>query len=145
MHELSVAQSIVDAVLLEAEKNGASHVKEINIDVGEMMQLDTRALSESLKLLMIGAKLRAAKIRIHLKRAHFSCRKCQNQWSMEEARRQLESVPDSLLIREPDSKELPLHFLPYLYPSFIHCPNCGSADVMTLEAEDVKLRKLVME
>ena len=145
MHELSVAQSIVDAVLLEAAKNGASHVKEINIDVGEMMQLDTRALTESLKILTSDAKLTGSKIRIHVKKAHFSCRKCQVQWDMREARKQLESVPDSLLVREPDSNELPLHFLPYLYPSFIHCPKCGSADVTTSEGEDIRLRKLVME
>ena len=145
MHELSVAQSIVDAVLLEADKNEASHVKEINIEVGELMQLDTRALGEALHLLMTGERLKGARIHIHTRDASFTCRKCQNHWGMAEARKQLDEIPDSLLVREPDSKEVPLHFLPYLYPSFIHCSKCGSADVTTTEGEDLRLRKLVME
>lgn len=145
MHELSAAHSIVEAVLVEAEKYGASHVKEINVDVGELKQLDTRALSESLKILMNGDMLRAAKIRIHVKRAHFSCRNCQNQWSMKEARKQLESGTDSLPIREIGSKEFSPHFLPHLSPSYIHCSKCGSDDVTTLEGDDLKLKNIVTE
>lgn len=145
MHELSVAQSIVDTVLLEADKNHARQIKEINIDVGELMQLDTKALADALKILMTGDRLKGARVLVHVKSASFSCRKCSNQWGMAEARKQLAQVPDSLLVREPDSKELPLHFLPYLYPSFVHCPKCGSADTATTEGEDIKLRKLIME
>lgn len=145
MHELSAAQSIIDAVLFEAEKNGASHVKEINVDVGELKQLDTRALSESLKILTNVDKLRGAKIRIRVERAHFSCRKCQNQWDLKEARKQLEIVPDSLSIRGADSKQARPHFLPQLDQSFIHCTRCGSDDVATSDGEDIKLRNLVME
>lgn len=145
MHELSVAQNIVDAVLLEAEKNKANRVREISIEVGQLMQLDTGALREALKLLMCGPRLKGARVRVHVKKVSFVCKKCQNNWGMDEARKQLDAIPDSLLVREPDSNEVPLHFLPYLYPSFINCPECGSADITTLEGEDIKLRRLTME
>jgi Zn finger protein HypA/HybF involved in hydrogenase expression len=145
MHELSVAQSIVDAVLLEADKNHAKRIEEINIDVGELMQLDTKALSDTLRILMIGPRLKGARVFVHVRSASFSCNKCDNRWGMAEARKQLAQVPDLLLVREPDSKELPLHFLPYLYSSFVHCPRCGSADISAAEGEDIRLRKLVMD
>jgi hydrogenase nickel insertion protein HypA len=146
MHELSVAQSIVDAVLSEAERNNAKRVKEINVDVGELMQLDIQGLSDALNLLMKGSKLDGAVVFTHLKEASFSCRRCGAKWNMSDTRKELEQVPDDLCIREPDSKELPLHFLPYIYSAFIHCPKCGSSDATTSEgAEDIRLRRLVME
>ena len=145
MHELSIAQSVVSAVLLEAEKNNATQVKEINLDVGELMQLETDVLTNALNMLMTGEKLNGAKVFLHLKSAAFACRKCGNQWDMSEVKRQLEKVPDSLLVREPDSKEVPLHFFPYLYSSFANCSKCGSVDVATLDGDDIKLRTLVME
>jgi hydrogenase nickel incorporation protein HypA/HybF len=146
MHELSVAQSIVDTVLSEAESNNAKTVMEINIDVGELMQLDTQALSDALNLLIKGSKLDGARLFMHVKEASFSCRKCGALWNMTDAKRELEQVPDKLRISEPDSKELPLHFLPYIYATFIHCPKCGSSDTSISEgAEDIRLRRLVME
>jgi hydrogenase nickel insertion protein HypA len=145
LHELSIAQSVVSAVLLEAEKNNASHVKEINLDVGELMQLETDVLADALNMLMTGEKLNGAKVSVHVKSALFSCRRCGNRWDMSEVKRQLERVPDSLLVREPDSKEVPLHFFPYLYSSFANCPKCGSTDVATLDGDDIKLRTLILE
>jgi hydrogenase nickel insertion protein HypA len=146
MHEISIAASIVDAVLLEVEKNNAKAVKEINVDVGELMQLDVKTLTDSLSLLIKGSKLETAQIFLHVKEASFSCRKCGTRWDMRAARNDLEKISDNLLIREPDSKELPLHFLPSLYSSFIHCPKCGSSEAEVSEgSEDVRLRKLVME
>lgn len=146
MHELSIAQSILDAVNLEADKHKAKNVNEINIDVGELMQLDTSALSDSLKLLLTtDSRLKTARALIHVQSASFRCNKCGSEWDMNETRKQLDRVSDSLLVREPDSKELPLHFLPSLFPSFVHCPECGSADVSTVGGDDIKLRKLIME
>ena len=145
MHELSVAQSIVDAVLSEAEKNNAKKVEEINVDVGELMQIDAQALEEMLILLMKGPKLARAKVRLNVQKASFLCRRCTEKWDMTEARKQLSSVPDDLLIREPDSKELPLHFLPYLYPAFLRCPKCGSSDIAVIQGEDIRIRRLIME
>jgi Zn finger protein HypA/HybF involved in hydrogenase expression len=146
MHEMSIANSIIDAVLSEVEKKKANRVKEINIDVGELMQVDTQLLSETIRMLIAGSKLEGARVIVHVNAATFSCRKCGTLWSMREAKKELSQVPDHLWIREPDSKELPLHFMPYLYNTFIHCPKCGSSDVATSDsAEDILLRRLVME
>lgn len=145
MHELSIAQSIIDYAVSEADKNNARVVSEIRVDVGELMQVDTKALRELIKLLMTGPKLEKCKVSMHVVPASFRCRKCGFSWSMREAKRQLRQTADSLLVREPDSKELPLHFLPSLYSSFLHCPKCGSADTVAEGGEDIQIRRLVVE
>lgn len=145
MHELSIAQSIVDTVLSEAQKNDAKRVSEISVDVGQLMQLDRNALAFALRLLMTGPVLKGARVRVRVRKASFTCRKCDSEWGMAEAQKQLAEVPDTLRVREPDSKELPLHFLPFLYPAFIRCPRCGSSDTSSKEGEEIRLRRVVME
>ncbi len=145
MHELSIAQSIIDYVVSEADKNGAKTVSEVQVEVGELMQVDVGALRELLRMLMAGPVLEKCNVKLELKEATFQCHKCGDAWNMKEAKEQLRKTSDSFLVREPDSKELPLHFLPSLYSSFLHCPKCGSADFAANSGEDIRLRKLVME
>ena len=145
MHELSIAQSIVDYALAEAERNDATSVDEIQVDVGELMQVDMGALRESIKLLMKGPKLEGCKVDLRVEEAKFRCRKCGTRWGMQEAKKQLLQTADSLLVREPESKELPLHFLPSLYSSFILCPECGSADSSADSGQEIRLRKMIMD
>ncbi|HYB45724.1 MAG TPA: hydrogenase/urease maturation nickel metallochaperone HypA [Nitrososphaerales archaeon] len=144
MHELSIAQSIIDYAVSEADRNKAEAVSEIQVDVGELMQVDVKAMRELIKLLMKGPRLEHCKVRLRIVEARFQCRKCGFGWAMSEAKKQLQQTTDSLLVREPDSKELPLHFLPSLYSSFIRCPRCGSADFGANSGEDIRLRKLVL-
>ncbi len=119
-------------------------MKEIDIEVGQLMQVDRRVLKDALTILITGPILKGAKIHLRVARARFSCRRCGHRWTMNEAKKQLSSISDKLLVREPDSRELPLHFLPYLYPAFLHCSRCGSSDVEVPEGEEIILRRLVM-
>ena len=144
MHELSIAQSIVDAVLSEAQRSGARNVTEVSVDVGQLMQLDRNALAFAIRTLMTGPVLKGARVHVRLKKASFSCKRCNQVWGMAEAQKQLRRIPDALRISEPDGKELPLHFLPYLYPAFIRCPRCGSSDISSREGEEIQLRRVVM-
>lgn len=145
MHELSIAQSIVELALHEADKNKADTVTEVDVNVGEVMQVDPEILRKALGALMTGPRLAGAQVRVRLEPAYFSCRKCGSEWDMVEAKKQLSQVPDSLLIREPDSKELPLHFLPDLCAAFIRCPACGSSDFSAVRGDDVRVMRVVLE
>jgi hydrogenase nickel incorporation protein HypA/HybF len=145
LHELSLAQNIVDSITAEANARGARKVLELKVDVGELMQIDTKALRFGLKLLMTGPVLKGARVRVGKRSASFKCRKCSSEWGMAEARRQLERVSPDLLVQEPDSKEIPLHFFPYLYPAFVRCPKCGSADVEVKGGKEIEIAKLVLE
>jgi hydrogenase nickel incorporation protein HypA/HybF len=64
---------------------------------------------------------------------------------MDEAQKQLQEVEKGLLIRESDGTEFPLHFLPQLYPAFVHCPACGSSDILLKAGQSVQITKLVVE
>jgi hydrogenase nickel incorporation protein HypA/HybF len=145
MHELSIAASIVQYSLSEANKNKASRVAEMHVEVGELMQVETDVLSEALNHMMTGPRLVGAKVKVSVRSASFTCGKCGARWGMDEAKKQLSGVPRSLLVQEPDSKEVPLHFLPHLYPAFVHCPKCESSDVSVTDGQDVLLTRLVLE
>lgn len=145
MHELGIAQSIVSAALEEADKAGAEKVLSVEVKVGELMQVDVDVLKEAIELLMKGPKLEGARVKIDTVAAAFSCNRCSREWDMDQARKQLAAVPDALRVREPDSVELPLHFLPSLYPAFVRCPVCGSSDVSITAGEDIWLRNVVLE
>jgi hydrogenase nickel insertion protein HypA len=145
MHELSIAQNVIDSVLSEATKNRAKKVLVIEVSIGELMQLDKDAFVYSFSLLRSGPMLRAAKLELKIEKASFSCRKCSRSWSMDETRKQLRKVEKGLLIRELDGTELPLHFLPQLYSAFIHCPECGSSDILLKGGESIQITKLVVE
>jgi Zn finger protein HypA/HybF involved in hydrogenase expression len=147
MHELSIAQNIIDTIILEAHSKKASRVTEIDLDIGELMQLDTKVLRDGVMLLLPNDPLlRGARVRFYKRKASFQCRKCDSKLSFKDAQKQLAKVSDQYLIREPDSKELPLHFFPYLFPTFLHCSNCGSSDIqISSGAEDIEFRKLILE
>lgn len=123
----------------------AKRVTRISIAVGELMQLDTKILRSGIEMLLTGPLLSGAKLRLYLVRAKFSCFKCGRAWTMKEARNQLLEVPDNLRVAEPDSMELPLHFLPHLYSTFLHCDKCGSSDITAVRGKDILLQKLTME
>jgi len=144
LHELSIAQTIVDSVLSEADRRGAERVVQVDVDVGELMQLDRRALTGALRILLDGSRLKGARVRLHVESATFSCRRCDKQWGMAQAKKQLAEVPDGLRVREPDSKELPLHFLPSLYSAFLRCPYCGSSDIVAERGKEIRLRRVLL-
>ncbi len=142
---MSLAQSVIASVTSEAEKHEAKKVVKISIAVGELMQLDKGILVDSFQSLLDGPMLSGAEVEVTDDRAAFTCQKCSAKWGMDVARQQLKAVGADLLISEPDSQELPLHFLPELYPAFIHCPSCGSSDIFLSDGGAIKITRLVLE
>ena len=145
MHEMSLAQSVVASILSESDKHQAKKVLKIQLAIGELMQLDKGILVDSFRSLLEGPVLQGAELEVVDDRAVFTCQKCSAKWGMEEAKKQLRDVAPELLISEPDSKELPLHFLPELYPAFVHCPECGSSDIFLSDGGVIKVTRLVLE
>ena len=145
MHEMSLAHSVVASILSEADKHDAKKVIRIQLAVGELMQLDREILVDSFKSLLKGPMLGGAELVVTNDLAAFTCQKCSAKWGMDEAKKQLKSVAPDLLINEADSKELPLHFLPELYPAFVHCPSCGSSDIFLSDGGVIKVTRLVLE
>jgi hydrogenase nickel incorporation protein HypA/HybF len=145
LHELSIAQNVIDSVLSEVEKNSAKKVLLIEISIGELMQLDKDAFLSCLSSFLGGPVLGASRLEVKTESAAFECRKCSLRWGMEETKRQLDKVDRGLRIQESEGAELPLHFLPQLYPAFVHCPGCGSSDILLKDGQSVQITKLVLE
>ena len=144
MHEFGIAQSVVDYALSEADRVGARGVRRLQLSVGEVMQVDARALAAAFRVLLDGPRLKGCRVSVRIEKASFVCRKCAARWGMRKALEQLDETPGSLRVKEPDGKELPLHFLPSLYQTFVHCPNCGSADVGATGGEGIRVKGVVL-
>ena len=142
---MSLAQSVVASVMSEAAKHGAKKVMKIHLAIGELMQLDKPMLVDAFRSLLEGPMLGGAELEVTDDKAAFTCQKCSAKWGMDEAKEQLKEVGADLLVNEPDSEELPLHFLPELYPAFIRCPQCGSSDIFLSDGGVIKITRLVLE
>jgi hydrogenase nickel incorporation protein HypA/HybF len=145
MHEFSIAQSLVESVISEAKKNNAKKVLVIEIWIAELMQLDKDIFVNLVSSLLTGPVLSSAHLEVKTEKAAFTCRKCGRSWGMDEAKKQLQEIEKGLLIKEPDGVDPPLHFLPQLYPAFIHCPDCGSSDILLQDSGSVQITRLVLE
>jgi len=140
-----MANSVAEYAVSEAAKRNAKRVTEIGVEVGELTQVDVGVLSDALSFLLSGPVLQGCRVSVEVAKASFECRKCSSRFGMAEVRKELEKVSDDLLVREPDSRELPLHFLPQLYSAFVRCPSCGSSDVAATAGEDVHVTRLGLE
>ncbi len=139
MHEYGIAQSIADYMLAEAHRRKAEGVSEVRVEVAELTMVDTKVLSHALRLLMKGEVLAGCRVKVAKARSSFVCRKCSSRWTMAEAAKQIGAIPEALKVREPDSTEAPMHFIPSLAPAFVRCPKCGSADVEIEGGENVRI------
>ncbi len=145
MHELSLAQGLVSWVKKEVENQRETKAVEIHVAIGELMQLEESAFVQSANALLRGPRLEGATLSVRREEASFACNRCSAKFEMAKVKHQLDDVADDLKIMEPDSQELPLHFLPQLYSAFIKCPECGSSDVHLERGGDIRVEKLVME
>ena len=64
MHELSIALSIINLAIKEAEKSNATRVSELELEIGEMAGVNIEALEFSMSIAMQNTILEGAKVRI---------------------------------------------------------------------------------
>ncbi|MDN5326224.1 MAG: hydrogenase nickel incorporation protein HypA/HybF [Moorella sp. (in: firmicutes)] len=76
MHELSVTQALVDMVVAEAEKAGASSVDRINIVVGELTGIVADSVQFYFSLVSAGTLAEGARLSFKYVPAEFYCEKC---------------------------------------------------------------------
>lgn len=76
MHELSVTQALVDMVVAEAKKAGASSVDKINIVVGELTGIVADSVQFYFELISPGTLAEGASLSFKRVPAEFYCDKC---------------------------------------------------------------------
>ncbi|OPX59636.1 MAG: putative hydrogenase nickel incorporation protein HypA [Methanobacterium sp. PtaB.Bin024] len=77
MHELSMAEAIVETVLDVAEKNDAQEIVEVTIEVGELTMLNPEQVKFLLGVLAEDTLLEGAEIIIEEVPVEIKCRSCE--------------------------------------------------------------------
>ena len=77
MHEMSLAQSIVEIVENTAQQNQAPSVVSVKLIVGELAGVEMHALMQGLKIASQGTVMQDAKIEIERPEGTAWCLKCQ--------------------------------------------------------------------
>lgn len=81
MHELSIALSIIGLATKEAKKSNAVHVKELDLEIGEMAGVNKEALEFSLNIAIQNTILEGARINIIEIKSLAICRDCKMRFS----------------------------------------------------------------
>lgn len=77
MHEMSIAQSIVDIALEEARKANAQSIKRIGVQVGALSCVDTHALDFGFRAVAVGTTAEDANLEIETVPATAFCFSCE--------------------------------------------------------------------
>ena len=120
MHELAMAQGILNAVLETAEENDAIEVTEIVIEIGRLAMLNPEQLKFMLGVLCEDTIADHAELIIENIDVEINCHNCE-----------FEGVAD---VDDSD------HYAP-----MILCPECGSHRVEVLNGKDVTVKNISIE
>ncbi|MCL2157713.1 MAG: hydrogenase maturation nickel metallochaperone HypA [Methanobrevibacter sp.] len=120
MHELSMADGILKAVLENAEKNEANEVIEVTIQIGKMALINPEQIKFMLDILSEDTIANKAKFLIEEIPVEINCSKCG-----------FEGKAD---IDETD------HYNP-----IVECPECGNMPVAIINGKDCTVKNIVIE
>lgn len=76
MHEMSIAQSLIEIIQEEMVKHGAQHLRSVRLQVGEMSAVVPESLSFSFEVITAGTPLEGAKLVIEPVPLEGRCRDC---------------------------------------------------------------------
>jgi len=103
MHETAIAQQVVRAVLAAMEQRGATGVKAIDLDIGQLEGLGPKELQAAFDVQAAGTPLEGAVLRVKVVPATAFCPSCQEERPFELPRAPFHEVPE------------------------VVCPECGKA------------------
>jgi len=120
MHELSMADGILKAVLENAKNNEATEVLEVTIEIGKMVLLNPTQVKFMLEVLSEETIANKAKFIIEEIPIEIQCLKCGFEGKVE--------------IDDLD------HYTP-----FVECPNCENKQLSILNGKDCTVKNIVIE
>lgn len=120
MHELSMAQGIIDAVLQTAENNKAIEVNEVYIEIGRLAMINPEQLKFMLGVLVENTIMEDAKVHIDEIAVEIKCSQC--------------DFHGSAVLDEED------HYAP-----LVKCPECDSPKISILNGKDCIVKNIVIE
>lgn len=84
MHELSIAQNIVEIAEKYADKNNSAKIIEIEIEVGQLSGVVIEALEFAMKSATLNTKLEGSEIKLIDIEGVAKCNNCNNEYSIEQ-------------------------------------------------------------
>jgi len=133
MHELALAEAVVEAALATARTERISRLTRIVVRIGELQSIEREVFEFALKEVVPAAdpRIAGAQIELETERARFHCRPCGCDFGLDDAPRPTE---------EADSEAI--HFVPELAHAFLRCPRCESPDFALEGGRGVILQRL---
>ena len=86
MHELSIAESILEAVRNERARLNAARVTKVGVRIGELAGVDPEALSFGFEVLVKDTDLEPLALAIECVARRHECRKCRRIFSVQDYR-----------------------------------------------------------
>ncbi|MEM0481880.1 MAG: hydrogenase/urease maturation nickel metallochaperone HypA [Nitrososphaerota archaeon] len=146
MHEWSIADGIVAAVLEQAASRNAARVKEVEVLVGELRDLDIQVLEEAIGQLSRATVADGAIFQFRRSHALFKCSLCGENWNMKKATEMIASqLSEKGYVVEAEELELPTHFMPMLVVGLQRCPKCGGMDIEVEGGHELMITRIVLE
>ncbi len=116
MHELPVTQSILDIVLKHAKMNGVKKIHAINLNIGELSDLQDEWIQRYFDYISKGSLAEGAKLKIERIPVVFRCNAC----------------TESFQVRVREMKD-------------ITCPSCGKNDFTLVSGREYYIRDMEAE
>jgi len=128
MHEWALAEAVIATAQQIAEKEKLKEIKDVNIKVGELQQVEKEILLFALSQLK-PPSFKNTKFHLTKAKATLKCRACGNTWVF--SKRKL----------SPDEAEA-IHFVPEVAHTYIKCPKCGSPDFEIVNGRGIWLENI---
>jgi len=77
MHEMSLAEGVRDLIEKEARRNRSQHVREIELEIGQLASVDVDALRFALDIALRDSVADGSVVTIHEPPGHAWCMKCE--------------------------------------------------------------------
>ncbi|MDD1763487.1 MAG: hydrogenase maturation nickel metallochaperone HypA [Methanobacteriaceae archaeon] len=120
MHELSMAQAIVDTVLDAAQKNEAQDILEVTIEIGQLTMLNPEQLKFLLDVIIEGTLLENSEILIEEIPVEIECQSCDFKGKA-----------------NTDGSD---HYL-----TIVLCPECGDRNVEVTRGRECNVKNIRIE
>lgn len=120
MHELSMAQGIINAVLDTAQENNATEVNKVTVEVGRLAMINPEQLQFILGVLIENTIMEDSEIVFEEIPAEIQCLDC--------------GFTGEAILDDSD------HYAP-----LVKCPECDSLKVDTLNGKDIVVKNIIIE
>ncbi|TFG64950.1 MAG: hydrogenase nickel incorporation protein HypA [Spirochaetales bacterium] len=135
MHEWALAESVVESVREECEKNGGRSVLSVKLLFGELQNIDKDIFFEGLSEFLADLPFSADVFHIETEPVLFACRACEREWGFADLK---ESGP-------AESEREAIHFIPESACAYIACPSCGVRDFSVKKGRGVTIEAIEIE